>query len=41
MFKVAFPAAAEDLEKVACVWIKSNFDIAGANGGGKLSLAGT
>ncbi|KDQ14374.1 hypothetical protein BOTBODRAFT_132551, partial [Botryobasidium botryosum FD-172 SS1] len=41
MFKVAFPAAAEDLEKAECSWIKANFDISGANGGGRLRLAGT
>ncbi|KAG8763653.1 hypothetical protein FRC11_014630 [Ceratobasidium sp. 423] len=41
MFRAAFPAAGDEAEKVDSNWVKTNFDLTGANGGGKLRLAGT
>ncbi|CAE6343346.1 unnamed protein product [Rhizoctonia solani] len=41
MFRAAFPTAGDDAEKVDSNWVKTNYDLTGANGGGKLRLAGT
>jgi len=41
MFRASFPTAPEEAEKAESNWVKSNFDVSGANGGGKLRLAGT
>ncbi|CAE6505127.1 unnamed protein product [Rhizoctonia solani] len=41
MFRAAFPSAGDDAEKIDSNWVKTNYDLTGANGGGKLRLAGT
>jgi hypothetical protein len=41
MFRAAFPTAGDEAEKIDSSWVKSNYDLTGANGGGKLRLAGT
>lgn len=41
MFRASFPTAGDDAEKVDSNWVKANYDLTGANGGGKLRLAGT
>ncbi|ELU40777.1 KilA-N domain-containing protein [Rhizoctonia solani AG-1 IA] len=41
MFRAAFPTAGDEAEKVDSNWVKTNYDLTGANGGGKLRLAGT
>ncbi|KAL5526063.1 hypothetical protein ACEPAG_7401 [Sanghuangporus baumii] len=33
MFRAAFPAASDDLERIESNWVKQNFDSTGANGG--------
>ncbi|KAG8953116.1 hypothetical protein FRC04_003063 [Tulasnella sp. 424] len=40
MFRAAYPSASEEAEKAELTWVKTNYDIAGQNGGGKLRLAG-
>ncbi|KAG9046797.1 hypothetical protein FS837_003615 [Tulasnella sp. UAMH 9824] len=40
MFRAAYPGASEEAEKAELAWVKTNYDIAGQNGGGKLRLAG-
>ncbi|KAF8753291.1 hypothetical protein RHS01_07150 [Rhizoctonia solani] len=39
MFRAAFPTAGDEAEKVDSNWVKTNYDLTGANGGGKLRLA--
>ncbi|KAF8604216.1 hypothetical protein BDV93DRAFT_606231 [Ceratobasidium sp. AG-I] len=41
MFRASFPTAGDEAEKIDSNWVKSNYDLTGANGGGKLRLAGT
>ncbi|QRW04071.1 G/T mismatch-specific thymine DNA glycosylase [Ceratobasidium sp. AG-Ba] len=41
MFRASFPTAGEEAEKIDSNWVKANYDLTGANGGGKLRLAGT
>lgn len=41
MFRASFPTAGDEAEKIDSNWVKANYDLAGANGGGKLRLAGT
>ncbi|KAH9945160.1 uncharacterized protein BXZ73DRAFT_38883 [Epithele typhae] len=41
MFRAAFPTATEEAEKVETNWIKTAFDISGANKSGKARFAGT
>lgn len=41
MFRAAFPTAGDEAEKIDSSWVKANYDLTGANGGGKLRLAGT
>ncbi|CAE7123613.1 unnamed protein product [Rhizoctonia solani] len=41
MFRAAFPTAGDEAEKIDSNWVKTNYDLTGANGGGKLRLAGT
>ncbi|KIJ52645.1 hypothetical protein M422DRAFT_26213 [Sphaerobolus stellatus SS14] len=47
MFKAAFPTAPEEFEKAESTWVRSNYDVSGANGGSgsdgapKLRLNGT
>ncbi|KDN44201.1 hypothetical protein RSAG8_05674, partial [Rhizoctonia solani AG-8 WAC10335] len=41
MFRAAFPSAGDEAEKIDSNWVKTNYDLTGANGGGKLRLAGT
>ncbi|GBE87995.1 hypothetical protein BKA93DRAFT_900679 [Sparassis latifolia] len=41
MFRAAFPTASEDAERVESAWVKTSYDIAGANRSGKARFAGT
>ncbi|KAG8747295.1 hypothetical protein FRC10_001474 [Ceratobasidium sp. 414] len=41
MFRASFPSAGDEAEKIDSNWVKANYDLTGANGGGKLRLAGT
>ncbi|KAI0783671.1 hypothetical protein C8Q75DRAFT_736737 [Abortiporus biennis] len=41
MFRAAFPSATDEQERQEAIWVKSNFDIAGANKTGKARFAGT
>lgn len=41
MFRASFPTAGDEAEKIDSNWVKTNYDLTGANGGGKLRLAGT
>lgn len=41
MFRAAFPAASDEAEKAELAWIKSNYDLSGANKSGKSRFAGT
>ncbi|KAG8937292.1 hypothetical protein FRC02_000062 [Tulasnella sp. 418] len=41
MFRSSFPHASEEQERQESSWVKANYDTQGANGGGKLRLAGT
>ncbi|KAG8908492.1 hypothetical protein FRB99_005850 [Tulasnella sp. 403] len=41
MFRACFPTAPDEAEKAETNWVKTNFDTAGSNGGGRLRLAGS
>lgn len=41
MFRAAFPTATEEAEKAETSWVKTSYDIAGANKSGKARFAGT
>ncbi|KAF9820908.1 hypothetical protein IEO21_01135 [Rhodonia placenta] len=41
MFRAAFPNASEEAERTEAAWVKTNYDISGANKAGRSRFAGT